>query len=125
VGKAVVSVSKPLAKHPVIIGLSTTGILSGKGLVPLALRPLYYTLLHTPHVDKIEFENAVSEGYEPNKWILVRGALYTDGPRTGVYRTGETEVGYTIRRTDVADFVVTQCIDGEGKWLGKRPVVAY
>ena len=69
-------------------------------------------------------ENAITEGYVPGKWVIIRGALYTDGPKTGVYRTGETEVGYTIRRTDVADFIVRECINGE-KWLGKRPVIVY
>jgi hypothetical protein len=70
-------------------------------------------------------ENVISQEYEPEKWVLVRGALYKDGERTGKYRVGETEVGYTIRRKDVADFIVSQCIEGEGKWLGKRPVVVY
>ena len=108
-----------------IIALSSTGILSTRDLLPLPLKPLYRTLLHKPHVDKIEMENTIVEGYVPEKWILIRGALYTDGARTGVYRAGEEEVGYTIRRTDVADFIVSQCINGEGKWLGKRPVVVY
>jgi NAD(P)H-binding len=125
VAQAVVSVSKPLTQQPVIIALSSTGILSTKDLLPMPLKPLYRGLLHKPHVDKIEMENAIADEYIPEKWILVRGALYTDGARTGVYRVGETEVGYTIRRSDVADFIVNQCIDGDGKWLGKRPVVVY
>lgn len=70
-------------------------------------------------------ENAITEGYAPEKWILIRGALYTDGKKTGKYRTGETEVGYTISRKDVADFIVKECINGDGKWLGKRPVLVY
>jgi hypothetical protein len=82
-------------------------------------------MLHKPHVDKINMENAITEGYAPGKWILIRGALYTDGKKTGKYRTGETEVGYTISRKDVADFIVRECINGEGKWLGKRPVLVY
>ena len=68
-------------------------------------------------------ENVISREYSPDKWILVRPALYLDGEATGKYRAGETEKGYTIRRADVADFIVKQCIEGEGKWLGKRPVV--
>jgi hypothetical protein len=116
---------RELPKQPVIIATSSTGIGSTSNLLPLLLKPLYKTVLHKPHVDKIEMENAIAEGYGPGKWILVRGALYTDGQRTGKYRVGEREVGYTISRRDVADFIVKECIDGEVKWLGKRPVVVY
>jgi len=70
-------------------------------------------------------ENVISGGYVDNKWILIRGAFYKDGPKTGKYRTGEKEVGYFISRRDVADFIVKECINGDGKWLGKRPVVVY
>jgi len=70
-------------------------------------------------------ENAIAEGYESGRWILLRPALLTDGEKKGVYRVGETEVGYSIRRSDVADFIVKDCINGDGKWLGKRPVLVY
>ena len=70
-------------------------------------------------------ENTISEEYVRDKWIIIRGALYVDGDSTGKYRVGETEVGYTIRRKDIADFIVRDCINGDGKWLGKRPVVVY
>jgi len=70
-------------------------------------------------------ENVISQEYVSGNWVLVRAALFVEGERTGKYRTGETEVGYTIRRKDVADFIVRDCIDGEGKWLGKRPVIVY
>jgi hypothetical protein len=111
--------------QPVIIALSSTGILSTRDLLPFALKPLYRYLLYKPHEDKIVMENAISTEYDAGKWILVRGALYTDGKRTGKYRVGETEVGYTISRRDVADFIVRECVDGDGKWLGKRPVLVY
>ena len=122
----VVKVAKELPSPPVIVALSSTGILSSHAFLPLLLKPLYRTLLHKPHVDKIAMENAIAEGYFPGKWVLLRGALYTDGKETGRYRIGETEVGYTISRRDVADFIVKHCIEGgEGKWFGKRPVVVY
>ena len=81
--------------------------------------------MHKPHVDKIEMENAIAGGYESGRWILLRPALFMDGEKKGVYRVGETEVGYSIRRADVADFIVKECINGDGKWLGKRPVLVY
>jgi hypothetical protein len=67
-------------------------------------------------------ENTIADNMQ--KWVLVRGALYTDGKKRGGYRVGEMEVGYTISRRDVADFIVKECLDGE-KWIGKRPVVVY
>ena len=108
VAQTLVSTLTNVSNPPTVIGLSSTGILSTKHLLPLPLKPLYRTLFHKPHVDKIQMENAITEGYVPGKWVIIRGALYTDGPKTGVYRTGETEVGYTIRRTDVADFIVRE-----------------
>ena len=86
---------------------------------------MYRGILHKPHLDKIMMENVISQEYEPGKWILVRGALYMGDKRTGKYRVGENEKGYTISRKDLADFIVRECIEGDGKWLGKRPVVVY
>jgi len=124
VAQVTVNACRSLPSPPVIIGLSSTGILSTHDLLPFLLKPLYRWLLHKPHADKIAMENAIAS-YIPNKWILIRGALYTDGKRTEKYRVGETEVGYTISRRDVADFIEKECIEGKGKWLGKRPVVVY
>ena len=125
VAKVVVESVRGLPSPPVIIATSSTGILSTSNQLPLLFKPFYKTLLHKPHIDKINMENAIAEGYVPDKWILIRGALYTDGQRTGKYRVGESEVGYTISRRDVADFIVKECITSEDKWLGKRPVVVY
>jgi NAD(P)H-binding len=125
VAQLVVKVARELPSPPIIVALSSTGILSTRDLLPFGVKFLYHTLLQIPHIDKINMENAIADGYESGKWVLVRGAWYTNGEKTGTYRVGETEMGYTISRRDVADFVVTQCIDGEGQWLGKRPVVVY
>ena len=124
VAKTLVTSLATVKNPPVIVAISSTGILSTKNLLPLPLKPLY-KLLHIPHEDKIVMENVISQEYVPGKWTLVRAALLKDGERTGKYRVGETEVGYTIRRKDVADFIVRECIEGDGKWLGKRPVVVY
>ena len=118
-------VLKNVKTPPVLVAVSSTGILSTRDVLPLPLKPLYRSLLHQPHQDKIEMENIISQEYTPRNWILVRPALYTNGAVTGKYQVGEMVKGYTISRKDVADFIVKQCIDGEGKWLGKRPVVVY
>lgn len=125
VAKSLVNALRPLSNPPVVVVVSTTGILSTRNLLPLALKPLYRTILHEAHVDKIVMENVISQEYTPEKWIIVRGALFKDGEGIGKYRVGETEVGYTIRRKDVADFIVKECVNGTGKWLGKRPVIVY
>jgi len=120
-----VQVLKELPNPPVVVAASSTGILSSKALLPLAWKPLYHWLLHGPHEDKIVMENVISGEYVDDKWILIRGALYNDGAKTGKYRAGEREIGYFISRRDVADFIVKECINGDEKWLGKRPVVVY
>lgn len=122
VANTVVNAIKSLKSQPVVIATSSTGILSTANKLPLLLKPLYKTLLAEAHVDKINMENAIAD--DLSKWVLVRGALYTNGKRKGEYRTGEMEVGYTISRRDVADFIVRECLNGE-KWIGKRPVVVY
>ena len=123
--KTLVPILKNMKTPPVLVAVSSTGILSTRDVLPLPLKPLYRSILHKPHEDKIDMENVISQEYDSERWILVRPALYTDGAVTGKYQVGETVKGYTISRKDVADFIVKQCIDGEGKWLGKRPVVVY
>ena len=125
VAQTLVTALAAIKNPPIIVAISSTGILSTKDLLPLPLKPLYRTILRKPHVDKINMENAIAEGYVPGKWVLIRGALFTDGEKKGTYRIGETEVGYTISRKDVADFIVRECINGDGKWLGRRPVLVY
>jgi hypothetical protein len=130
VAETLVTALRPISDPPVIIAVSSTGILSTRDILPAPLKPLYRAVLHKPHEDKIAMEETIAGadekvGYESGRWILPRPALYTDGKRTGVYRAGETEKGYTISRRDVADFIVKECIDGDGKWVGKRPVVVY
>jgi|SRR5579859_4009867 len=122
VANTVVNAVKSLPSQPVIIATSSTGILSTANKLPFLLKPFYKLLLAEPHVDKINMENAIADNTQ--KWVLVRGALYTNGKKKGVYRTGEMEVGYTISRRDIADFIVRECLNGE-KWIGKRPVVVY
>lgn len=122
VANTVVTAIKHLPSEPTIIATSSTGILSTADKLPLLLKPLYKLLLAKAHVDKINMENAITDNTQ--KWMLVRGALYTDGKRRGRYRTGEGEVGYTISRRDVADFIVREGLNGE-TWIGKRPVVVY
>lgn len=60
-------------------------------------------------------------------WTIVRPPRLTDGPRTGVYRSGE-RVGATpmipvISRADVADFML-EVLEGD-PYLRRAPGVMY
>ena len=60
-------------------------------------------------------------------WIIVRPAVLTSGPRTGVYRSGFSTTDRTIRgkvgRADVADFMLKQLTDDT--YLRKTPGLSY
>ena len=60
-------------------------------------------------------------------WIIVRPAALTNGPRTGVHRSGFSTTDRTIRgkiaRADVADFMLKQLTDDT--YLRKTPGLSY
>jgi putative NADH-flavin reductase len=60
-------------------------------------------------------------------WIIVRPAVLTNGPRTGVYRSGFSTTDRTIKgkisRADVADFMLKQLTDNT--YLRQTPGLSY
>ena len=60
-------------------------------------------------------------------WVIVRPALLTNGPRTGVYRNGPSAVEKSSRRkisrSDVADFMLQQV--SVDTYLFKTPALSY
>lgn len=60
-------------------------------------------------------------------WVIVRPAAYTDGPVTGVYKSGfaatEENLSLKISRADVARFMLHQLTDGT--WLRRTPGLSY
>jgi putative NADH-flavin reductase len=60
-------------------------------------------------------------------WIIVRPAALTNGPRTGVYRSGFSTTERTIKgkisRADVADFMLKQLTDDT--YLRQTPGLSY
>ena len=60
-------------------------------------------------------------------WVIVRPALLTNGPRTGVYRSGfgsrDNSIQAKISRADVAEFMLAQT--GSDLYLRKAPGVSY
>ena len=92
------------------------GILYNLPVVPLLLRNIF--------ADKAVQERIVHES--ALDWVIVRPTSLTNGPRTGVYRTG-TDIGHwffmsKISRADVADFMLKQLTDES--FLGKSPGLA-
>jgi putative NADH-flavin reductase len=74
-------------------------------MLPLWLRHIYR--------DKEVQEQAIKQSRLD--WTIVRPALLTNGPRTGVYQVGETynrsSIVPRISRADVADFMLKQLTD--------------
>lgn len=72
-------------------------------IVPLLLRNIYR--------DKEVQEQCIKQSNLD--WIIVRPAALTNGPRTGVYRSGFLPAGRfaKISRADVADFMLKQLTD--------------
>jgi putative NADH-flavin reductase len=60
-------------------------------------------------------------------WIIVRPPALTDGPRTGIYRSGVhlavTTLIPQISRADVADFMLDQL--SNDTFLHQTPIVAH
>ncbi|KAI8876778.1 hypothetical protein K501DRAFT_288729 [Backusella circina FSU 941] len=105
-----------------IIVVSTTG-LDGMNEVPYLFYPLYYWVLHDAHVDKRDLERlTTTENPHIKDWIIVRPTLLTDGKLTRKYKSGVGISGYTISRSDVGHFLLSQCIDKD-EWLSKKVVV--
>jgi putative NADH-flavin reductase len=86
-------------------------------VLPLWLRHVYR--------DKEVQERAIKES--ALDWIIVRPALLTTGPHTGVYRVGLTydrsSIVPRISRADVADFMLKQLTDDT--YLRKAPGLWY
>ncbi|KAJ2716278.1 hypothetical protein H4R19_000742 [Coemansia spiralis] len=106
---------------PRIIMVSSTGVGTSRD-VPLIMRPLVSLLLRTPHRHKAVAEAAIRQSGAP--FTLVRPALLTNGALTRTYRAAPYVCGYTISRSDVAHFVLEQCIL-EDRWVGEAPAIAY
>jgi len=127
------------AKKPFLTVISTTGISQGPRDVPILFAPLYYWMLHVPHIDKRLMEQllrdeAQKSGNEPafESYVVVRASLLTDGERQGLssIRVGteaEPAVGYTVSRNDVGPWVYEELlkIGIPAKWKNSFVTVTY
>lgn len=86
----------------------------GKIIIPLFLRNVF--------IDKERQEQVIMESNA--EWIIVRPGGLTDGPRTGIYRSGlNKDIGGKISRADVADFMLKQLSDTT--YIRKTPAISY
>ncbi|KAJ2082820.1 hypothetical protein H4R24_001278 [Coemansia sp. RSA 988] len=106
---------------PRIIMISSTGV-GTKADVPYALYPLYYVVLREPLKHKSIAEAAIKDSGLP--YTIVKPSMLTNGQLTKTYRAKIGISGYTISRSDVAHFILVQCVV-ENKWLNASPVVTY
>jgi hypothetical protein len=115
------------ANKPLLSFGSTTGITKGPEDVPYWMRWLYHIVLYYPHVDKRVREEVFvgAQGKEFRTVIGVRPTLLTDGEPVGlskirVGREQTPELGYTITRKDVGEWIFVNVVKGEGKgWEGE------
>jgi nucleoside-diphosphate-sugar epimerase len=93
------------------------GFLFNYVVIPLLLRNIF--------ADKQVQEKVIRESNL--EWVIVRPAALTNGPRTGVYRsgfeTGDKSIRARISRADVADFMLGQVT--ESTYLRKTPGLSY
>jgi putative NADH-flavin reductase len=91
----------------------------------------FFTYLIVPLIIRHPFrDKEVQERYIKESsldWVIVRPAQLTNGPRTGVYRSGFGPTDRTIRgkisRADVADFMLKQLTDNT--WLRQTVSLSY
>ncbi|KAG0322690.1 hypothetical protein BGZ99_003183 [Dissophora globulifera] len=134
------------AEHPVvgqlhkpsITVISSTGISDGPEDVPFGLRFLYHTVLATPHKDKknmeeLALQNEATAEHPTGVFrgaIVIRASLMTGDQdikkgkgwqKLKVGREEKPALGYTVRRSDVGQWIFEQIIKkGDGNWLGQK-----
>lgn len=88
-------------------------------------RIMFGLLLRAAFADHQAQERLVRES--DLDWVIVRPGAYTDGPVTGVYKSGfaatEKNLALKISRADVAHFMLRQLTDGT--WIRRTPGLSY
>jgi putative NADH-flavin reductase len=95
------------------------------------LLPLPYSIIVMPLLFRNLFQDKeTQEGYimqSTLEWVIVRPAVLTNGPRTGVYRSEfsatDSSIKAKISRADVADFMLKQLTDDT--YVHKTPSLSY
>lgn len=137
-----------ITKLPVFCPISSTGHGSVRDQ-PLPLIPLYLWLLPIPQADTAVLETVVrAAATEPNSaldgYVMLRPPLLTHGKKEGtkslrvgwiweddVFRSTKekelgVEVGYTISRQDLAQWMFEELVQGDvNRWKGKCVNLTY
>jgi putative NADH-flavin reductase len=102
----------------------------GAGVNPARLPLFYRIVLKIPVVARLYPDIARMEtdliARADVDWTIVRAAVLSDGPMTGVYRTQVGDVvpgGSRISRADLADFLLT--VVESGDYVRQRVAIAY
>lgn len=129
------------SQKPLLAFVSTTGISKPHGPedVPFWYRFLYHIILKVPHVDKRVAEEIYRGesggsgvfrsvvGVRPT--ILVGGIDVKDARGLENVRVGreqKPEMGYTIKRADVGEWIFRECVEKNGQgWEGEMVSLTY
>ncbi|QRV95038.1 NAD(P)H-binding family protein [Ceratobasidium sp. AG-Ba] len=138
---SVIQSSTTPSTRPKLVTITSNGLdRRTKSLLPLPLKLMYSWLLHVPHLDKIQQENAVKRaaGWEGGEgWlgaqnvVIVRPSMFTSGEcaadkKDDAYRIGEgLKSAWTVSRADVGHFVAEKVPEDWGTWAGKAWVISY
>ena len=128
------------SKQPRLIVISSNGLgAQGYADLPWLLKPVYGWLLREPHTDKEKMERQINTwagiqhvDFNPNgedkgklgNVIIVRPALLTNGGGRGTQAGNRLLGAWTISRDDVAEFIVSECIQEDSCWKGRGVTVA-
>jgi putative NADH-flavin reductase len=107
---------------PRVVVVTSLGVGDSLKQVSLPFRMMMQTVLKKPMEDKERQERMVMDsGLE---WIIVRPGGLTDGPATGVYRSGLDPAisAGQVSRADVAAFVLQQLSDDT--YLHRTPAIS-
>lgn len=120
---------------PNLTFVSTTGVTRGPEDVPFSMRFLYHQMLAIPHADKKKTEDVFRDqqlesqpvftsvtGIRPT--LLMGAGVLEEGVGLEKIRAGvesEPEIGFTIQRTDVGNWMFENVIKGADnlKWRGE------
>lgn len=120
-------VIQAIGHNPGLRYIAVTGIGAGDSrghggfLYDRIFKPLF---LKTIYADKDIEERLIKNS--DTKWLIVRPAALTNGPRTGAYRVLHDLDGIKIRRVsrlDVADYILKQLKNPSD--FGKTPLLTY
>lgn len=121
--------------NPRILAISSTGVSQLGRDIPIAVVPLYRTLIKKPHKDKRVMEELLYASNE--QWTILRPSLFLgEGEKNKTIRVGIEDpvsgieskaIGYTITKEDVGKWIFENILqaNGEDRYLRKIASITY